>query len=82
MLKTTQRYYYEKKMVKSKIPPESVTYSFEYQKEHFLAMLYTSSEVTSLYYKILLPLDVKPVSIKPELISGTNSFYTIYRYYS
>lgn len=81
MLKTTQRYYYEKNG-KIENPPESVTYSFEYQKEHFLAMLYTSSEVTILYYKILLPLDVKPVSIKPELISGTNSFYTIYRYYS
>ncbi|HFV9535048.1 TPA: hypothetical protein ACIAMC_004347, partial [Salmonella enterica subsp. enterica serovar Westhampton] len=36
---------------------------------------YTSSEVTKLYYKILLPSDVKPVSIKPELIAGTNNLY-------
>lgn len=81
MLKTTQRYYYEKNS-KIENPPESVTYGFEYQKEHFWRCRYTSSEVTSLYYKKLLPLDVKPVSIKPELISGTNSSYTIYRYYS
>ncbi|HGB2517933.1 TPA: hypothetical protein ACIUK6_005033, partial [Salmonella enterica subsp. enterica serovar Rough:g,s,t:-] len=31
--------------------------------------------VTKLYYKILLPSDVKPVSIKPELIAGTNNLY-------
>ncbi|WP_206609651.1 hypothetical protein, partial [Salmonella enterica] len=36
---------------------------------------YTSSEITKLYYKILLPSDVKPGSIKPELIAGTNNLY-------
>lgn len=71
-----------KKNSKIENPPESVTYGFEYQKEHFWRCRYTPSEVTSLYYKTLLPLDVKQVSIKPELISGTNSSYTIYRYYS
>ncbi|MBJ6386874.1 hypothetical protein JJP69_06085 [Enterobacter cloacae] len=57
--------------------PELVTYSFEYQKEHFWRCRYTSSESTSLYYKILLPLDVKPVGVKPELIAGTNNLYAI-----
>lgn len=55
--------------------PGSVSYSFEYQKEHFQRCRYTSSEVTKLYCKIVLPLDVKPVSIKPELIAGTNKLY-------
>lgn len=57
--------------------PESVTYSFEYQQEHFWRCRYTSSDAMSLYYKILLPLEVKPVSIKPETISGTNNIFTI-----
>lgn len=62
--------------------PESVIYSFEYQEEHFWQCRYISSEVTRLYYKILLPLDVKPVSIKPELIAGTNNLYAIGCYQS
>ncbi|ELA4569404.1 hypothetical protein RFR07_001648 [Salmonella enterica] len=57
--------------------PESVTYTFEYQKEHFWRCRYTSSDGTSLYYRILLPLEVKPVSIKPERIAGNNNLYAI-----
>ncbi|EDQ1684259.1 hypothetical protein GQB75_004633, partial [Salmonella enterica] len=57
--------------------PESVTYSFEHQKEHFWRCCYTSSDATSLHYKILLPLEVKPVRIKPELIAETNDLYAV-----
>lgn len=66
-----------KKNDKFKNFPESVTYSIEHQNEHFWRCRYTSSQVTSLYYKILLPQDVKPVRIKPELIAGTNNLYAI-----
>lgn len=57
--------------------PELVTYSFEHQQEHFWRCRYTSSEAVSLYYKILLSLELKPVSIEPERIAGTNDLYAI-----
>lgn len=50
--------------------PDEVSYSIEYQKEHFWRCVYTSTSNESLHYKIVLPIRVKPAAIKPKEIEG------------
>ncbi|KNC91324.1 hypothetical protein [Trabulsiella odontotermitis] len=57
--------------------PEVITYSSDFQKEHLWRCRYTSTNSKSLHYKILLPLNVKPVSIEPKPIDKLHGFYTI-----
>ncbi|MEW7312652.1 hypothetical protein AB1E22_07995 [Buttiauxella gaviniae] len=46
--------------------PDEVSYSIEYQKEHFWRCVYTSTPNESLHYKIVLPMQVKPAAVKPK----------------
>lgn len=57
--------------------PETITYTFDYQQKNFWRCRYTSAKAKSLHYTILLPLDVKPISVEPALIEGCESIYTI-----
>lgn len=50
--------------------PKNVSYSIEYQKEHFWRCSYSSTSSEALYYKIVLPMYVKPVLTKPTEIEG------------
>lgn len=55
----------------SQLPfPKQVSYSIDYQKEHFWRCVYTSTSSEALHYKIVLPLQVKPVLTKPTEIEG------------
>ncbi|HDR2756236.1 TPA: hypothetical protein QCJ76_004898 [Enterobacter asburiae] len=57
--------------------PEIITFSSDYQQKQLWRCRYTSTNSRSLHYKILLPLNVKPVNIEPKPIKGLHGFYTI-----
>jgi len=60
--------------------PEKNAYEFDYHKGNLWRCRYTSADAKSLHYKMLLPLTVKPISIKPKLVEGVGNLYTIGSY--